>query len=166
MAFSFRCASCDAVHYGMPALGAPAPDAWYSLSEHERASRTELSDEECIIDEKRFFVRGLYVIPVTGEDEPFAWIVWVECDREAFMTWLDGHEIDDRESLGPLSGALNSNLPGYSASTLGVPVTVWMQNGGQRPIVLAGDTHHPIAAEQDGISATRLAEIYAIALHG
>lgn len=150
----------------MPALGAPAPDAWYRLPEHERADRTERSDEECILDEERFFVRGLYLIPVAGEEDPFAWIVWVECDREAFKTWLDGYETDDRESLGPLTGTLNSDLPGYAVSTVGVPVTVWMQNDGQRPIVLAGETDHPIAVEQDGIAASRLAEIYAIALHG
>ena len=167
MAFSFRCASCDEVHYGMPALGAPSPHAYHLLSEAERSSRGYLTGEECDIDRERFFVRGLYEIPVVGEDDPFAWIVWVEVDRTAFGTWLDGYETEDRESLGPLCGTLNSDLPGYDESTLGVPVTVWMRNGGQRPAIVAEVADHPIVAEQrDAITAERLAAIYAVTLHG
>jgi hypothetical protein len=72
--FGFRCQSCGEIHEGMPGCGAAAPLSCYAIMETERASRRKLSSDNCITDDKSFFVRGCLEIPVHGADGPL--ICW------------------------------------------------------------------------------------------
>jgi len=75
--FEFVCASCGEVHRGVPAFGTDAPFNYYAVAAEHRAQRCVLGTDDCIIDEKYFFVRGCIEVPVRGEAEPFSWGVWV-----------------------------------------------------------------------------------------
>jgi hypothetical protein len=77
VAFQFKCVTCGETHTGMPTFGADAPLSYFGIPNDERDHRCALGSDDCIIDDKWFFVRGCLEIPVRGEAEPFVWGVWV-----------------------------------------------------------------------------------------
>jgi hypothetical protein len=64
--FTFKCASCDETHVGMPTFGADKPASYCAVPEDERQSRCYVDTDVCVIDDEAFFVRGCIEIPVHG----------------------------------------------------------------------------------------------------
>lgn len=163
MDFEFRCQTCDEIHKGMPSFGAVAPLSYYVVPEAERASRCELGSDDCVIDHKFSFVRGCLEIPVHGADEP---LVWVSLSEQDFNTWLVAFEEQHRSHLGPFFGGLNAGFRPYP-ETINIKTLVHLRDHGIRPRIELELTDHPLALEQhNGISIDRVAEIYAIMMHG
>ena len=92
MGFEFRCQTCGEIHKGMPGFGADAPLSYYAIPEAERASRCELSSDECVIDRASFFIRGCLEIPVLGADEPLIWGVWISLSEQSFNRYHETYE--------------------------------------------------------------------------
>ena len=166
MSFSFLCKSCGELHQGIPTFGADAPAIYYWIASEEREKRVVLDTDTCTIDNERFLIRGCLEIPVNNESDPFIWGVWVDVsqrDFEAFRTVL---EVRHRKHLGPFAGYLGSTLPGYSESTFNLHVRAHLRDEGIRPLVTVAPSTHPLHAEQcQGMSPTRLAEIYETVMH-
>ena len=166
MGFEFRCQTCGEIHKGMPGFGAVAPLSYYAIPEAERASRCEVGSDECVIDRASFFVRGCLEIPVHGADEPLIWGVWVSLSEQNFKAWLGVFEQEHRSHLGPFFGWLNAWLKPYP-ETMDLKTRVHLRDQGLRPWIELEPTDHPLALEQrNGISVDRVAEIYAIMMHG
>ena len=56
---------CGETHgHSIAVLGAEAPQYWYDLPPAERSRRAVLSSDQCVIDEKYFFVLGRLLLPV------------------------------------------------------------------------------------------------------
>lgn len=162
--FRFKCASCDEWHEGMPSFSAAVPDPYSALPEEQRAERSKLTSDLCIIDADKFFVRGMIEIPVEGSAESFTWGVWVSLCSRDFDEFLDLYEEENREDQGPYVGQLASQLPGYP-ETLGLSVTVHLRNNRIRPRVVLTQADHPLATEQKkGIGIARLGAIYSICM--
>jgi hypothetical protein len=166
MSFRFRCRTCGEDHVGMPALTAHAPLYYYSVPEGERAERCELTNDICVVDREFFFVRGNIEIPVHGLDERFAWGVWVSLSQANFDEYTAHYERADRDNLGPYFGWLSAALRGYP-DTENLKINAVIQPPPIRPLIELEPTGHPLAVEQrEGISQERLAEIYALHVHG
>ena len=166
MGFEFRCQTCDEIHKGMPGFGAVAPRSYYAIAEAERALRCELGTDECVIDQASFFVRGCLEITVLGADEPLIWGVWVSLSEQHFIAWLRVFEQERRSHVGPFFGWLNAWLKPYP-ETINLKTQVHLRDHGLRPLIELEPTDHPLALEQrNGISVDRVAEIYAIMIHG
>ena len=166
MKFEFRCRGCGEIHEGMPSFGAEAPLSYYAIAESERASRCELGSDDCVIDRQWFFVRGCLEIPVHGADEPFSWGVWVSLSEQNFLTWVENFDQQHRSHVGPFFGWLNAWLKPYP-ETASLKTHVHLRDNGMRPLIELEPTDHPLAIEQrNGISIDRVAEIYAIMMHG
>jgi hypothetical protein len=164
--FEFRCKNCGEIHQGMPGFGADAPLSYYAIPESERALRCELGSDDCVIDRSFFFVRGCLEIPVRGTDEPLIWGVWVDLSERSFATWLGVVDQQHRSHVGPFLGWLNAWLKPYP-ETMNLKTRVHLRDHGLRPWVELEPTDHPLALEQrNGISVDRVAEIYAIMMHG
>lgn len=165
MAFEFTCSSCGQVHRGMPTFGADAPLNYYDIPKEEREKRCSLGTDDCVIDDKWFFVRGCIDIPVHGEKEQFSWGVWVSLSEESFKQWVACFEAEKRSHIGPFFGWLNAWLKPYP-DTVSLKTRVHLRDKGIRPYVELEPTDHPLAIEQrNGISKARLAEIYAQMVH-
>ncbi len=166
MDFEFRCHSCGEIHKGMPSFGADAPLSYYAVPEAERASRCDLGSDDCVIDGKSFFVRGCLEIPVHGSHEPFVWGVWVSLSEQSFLEWLKVFGQEHRSDVGPFFGWLNAGLKPYP-ETMNLKTRVHLRDHGFRPTIELEPTDHPLALEQrNGISVDRVADIYAIMMHG
>jgi hypothetical protein len=164
---SYRCARCNEVHDDPPmAFHSEAPSSWYAIPEDERSTRARLSDEQCEIDDKFFFVRGLIEIPVLGLDEPFAWGVWVSLSRANYERACELWAQEGRESEPPYFAWLNTQLAPHYPSTLNLKTNLHTRAVGLRPLIEIEPTDHPLAREQrEGMTRSRLEELWQKLLH-
>ena len=166
MAFQFRCRTCSEIHTGMPTFGASAPLSYHAIPESERAQRCTLGTDDCVIDEKSFFVRGCLEIHVHHEEDPLVWGVWVSLSQRNFDEWAGAFKLDGRSHLGPYFGWLDAWLKPYP-DTANLKTRVHLRDHGVRPLIELEPTDHPLAVEQrEGITRERVAEIYSIMMHG
>ncbi len=163
---TFICSRCGQVHEGPPlAYGADYPEAWAAVPEAQRRRRVVLSEEQCIIDKKDFYVRARLVIPVVDGPEPFEWGVWVSLGQKSFMRMAEVWSTPGRESEPPYPGWLQTELPGYPP-TLNLKGKVHTRPVGERPTLELDSIDHPLVAEQRrGITMQRVREIAELLLH-
>lgn len=166
MSFTFKCKSCGELHSGMPTFGADAPAQYYWMPEEERPKRINLGSDSCVVDGERFIVRGCLEIPVHGESEPFVWGVWVDLSKTDFDAFENVLGIARRKHIGPFAGYLATDLPTYP-DTFNLLAVVHLRDDGIRPYVEIPPSDHPLHKEQcQGITADRVADIYAHLMHG
>jgi hypothetical protein len=147
--------------------GTDAPAYWDPSLAGDKSST--LGQEQCVIKDEHFFVRGRLVIPVTGAvaGTEFDWGVWVSLSRDSFTRALSLWTTAGREREQPYFGWLSTELPLYQPSTLSLKTRVHTQAVGQRPLIELEPTDHPLAAEQRaGITLARVQEIAETLLHG
>jgi hypothetical protein len=154
---TFRCATCGEEHEGLPDLGMVAPDPYLEVEEAERAERTTLTPDRCTVrdDEgEHYFVRGVILIPLHGQDEPFGIGAWVSQSRENFEKYAANEEMTST------FGWLVSRMAHYDESTFLLKTRVHFRAGGKRPTIELEPTEHPLAVEQrNGITIGRAWEI-------
>ena len=162
----FTCSRCGQVHEGPPqAYGADYPDAWAAVPEAQRSKRVVMSEEQCIIDRRDFFVRARIVVPVVDGPGPLEWGIWVSLSQKDFLRMAKLWSKPGRESEPPYVGVLETELPGYP-STLHLKALVHTRPVGERPTMELEPTDHPLVREQhDGITTQRLREIAEMLLH-
>jgi hypothetical protein len=163
--FEFTCAKCGQVHKGMPTFAADAPLSYYGVPQEEREKRCSIATDDCVIDEKWFFVRGCLEIPVHGAHGPFVWGVWVSLSKQSFEAWTACFCKSRRAHIGPFFGWLDAWLKPYP-DTRNLKTSVRLRDDGIRPYIELEPTDHPLAVEQrQGITVQRVAEIYAMMTH-
>jgi hypothetical protein len=163
--FRFKCSSCDRWHEGIPAFATAAPAAYEAVPEGERVRRCILDEDACVIDDTRFFVRGLIEISVRGEAEPLVWNVWASIDEAAFSMFVTCYEWPRRAHVGPFDGSLSARLPLYP-DTENLKLRICLRDKGLRPRFVLDPSENPLALEQaNGIGRERLVEIFEACMH-
>lgn len=163
--FRFKCAGCGEWHEGAPSFAADAPLHFYGVPESERNKRCVLTTDTCVIDGEFFYARGCIEIPVDGDEEPFVWGVWVSLSEDSFEKFLNSLGRKKRSHIGPFFGWLSAEFLVYPPSE-NLKTMLHLRDDGTRPFIEIEPTDHPLAIEQrTGISADRVAEIYAAYMH-
>lgn len=162
----FHCATCGEYHAELPlVLGAPAPAAYEAIPVAERAERCSLSTDQCIIDNKHFFMLGRLQIPVLGQSTPFTWLCWMSLSEKSFERACELWHTNGRESESPYFVWVQSALP-YPQGTLNLKAHLVTQPLGERPLVVLQECEHPLFREQaQGVSLARVQEVVEQALH-
>jgi hypothetical protein len=152
----YYCSDCGEYHREIPmSYGAKAPVAYFSLTEDEK-QKAELTQDICVIDGKRFFIKGRIKINVEGEDEPFAWNVWAEISKEDFESEQENWNEENRFLRQSYSGILDTSLICYP-DTLGLMVKIQTEKVGFTPEILIDNLDHPLSFEQEnGIDMKRV----------
>jgi|GEM_PF-932444 len=152
----YYCSDCGKYHREIPMnYGAKSPTTYFNLTDREK-EKAELNQDICVIDEKRFFIKGQIKIKVEGKDEPFSWSAWVEISKEDFEVEQENWDDENRFLTKPYSGTLDTPLNCYP-NTLGLKVKIQTQKVGLIPQILIDETDHPLYLEQDnGIDMTRV----------
>jgi hypothetical protein len=161
---SYFCDSCHEFHSGLPiSYAADSPDSYAWLKDSERKDRVVLGSDQCIIDEDKYFIRGVIELPVIGREDVFLWGVWASVWEKDFDEINAHWETPGREGLiGPYKGRLNNRLSEYP-DTFNLKCIIRIQAVGSRPLFYIDEPEHPLAQEQiAGISVER---IQAIAAH-
>jgi hypothetical protein len=162
----FQCSVCQLWHDALPlSYSVKVPLAVNGIPEDELLRRVVFTADQCIVDERQFYLRGRIPVPVLGQDEPFIWGVWASVSQKDFLRTNELWNVSGREAEPPFLGRLNSEIPLYG-DTLNLPVRVRTQIVGRRPHFEVLDAVHPLAMEQrEGISLQRVCEIAEAILH-
>lgn len=161
----FRCATCGDWHEGPIDLGFEAPYYWYTVPEHERNTRAELTDDWCSIDGTDFFVRGVLLVPIVNTDEWFGFGLWMSVSETNHRRYIETFDSNDQSRLGAFVGWMSSQITGYP-DMLRLKVRAELQDGRQRPHLILEPTGHPLAIEQrEGITSKRVGEILSPYMH-
>jgi len=164
---AFKCSTCGKVHDGIPlSFTADFPDMYANMSREDRDARCVIGSDQCIIDQKLFFVRGCLEIPITGSADLFLWGLWASIREEAFDEISESWELVGREkSRGPFKGRVANSLSVYP-ETLSLKIEIVVQPVGTRPQFLLEEAEHPLTIEQrSGISRGRALELASLLLH-
>jgi len=163
----FKCATCGRAHQNLPrSFAADFPDVYANMKREERDVRTIIGSDQCVVDQKWFFIRGCLEIPVPGSTEPFLWGLWASILEEVFDEISESWEQQGRENVrGPFKGRLANSLSLYP-ETLNLKVKILIQPIATRPLFIVEQLEHPLAVEQQtGISEERAREIASLLLH-
>jgi hypothetical protein len=140
---------------------------WAALEPAEREKRGELGTDQCVIDEKHFFVRGRIEMPVVETRDLFAWLVWVEVSKSDFARMSNLWTVKGREAKEPTyNGLLANELPVYENETFGLAVKLHTRPVGQRPFIEVVAEHRLRDEQKDRISYHRVQEIADKLLNG
>ena len=151
----WKCATCGIEHEDLPGcFGCEAP--WRELvPEAEFEGRVDLNRDQCVVDERVFFIRGHLPIPILGTDETLELAVWSSLSEKSFLHMCDRWTDGDRGSDPPYFGWLSSRLPGYP-ETVNIKLSVQSRSPGLVPIFTTEQTGHPLAVDQHrGITVER-----------
>jgi hypothetical protein len=158
---AFRCATCGQEHDGLPMdIGFGKPADYFAVPEAERARRCTVTADWCVIDQRRFYIRGCVYVPVSDADVPFAWGVWARVAKRPFERYRALAALDGSQE--PLfRGSLCGEHRGYEGLD-GHPVMVQMGAAGKRPAFILARSRHLLYREQrDGINLHRVHAILA-----
>lgn len=134
------------------------PDPVIALTKQERAKRCKESDDLCVIDWKRHFVRGVLPLPVEGWDHPYQIGIWVEVKEDDFKTIVELWSDEAQSSTPPFAGTLANDIS-IQPCTLGLEVRVALTGPTTRPDIFVTDKEHDLYREQtSGISSHRAYE--------
>ena len=155
--FGFYCSKCGLHHKQIPlSFGTDSPNKYSLIPENEREIRCTLSQDQCIIDNKVYFIRGQIEIPVIDNSENFFWGVWIEVSEHDFIRIGDLSEDENRILEKPYFGRLDTPLDPYNG-TIGLPVSLITQRVGYIPKVEIIESNHPLFLEQEnGITWDRV----------
>jgi hypothetical protein len=164
---SWKCSVCGNPHSDLPlSFAADFPDMYAKLKREERDLRAVIGSDQCIVDEKWFFLRGCLEIPIVGQDEPFLWGLWASVRQEVYDEFADcWTQVGRENNHGPFKGRLANSLSVYP-ETLNLKLSILMQPIGVRPLFAIEEPEHPLAAEQQlGITQARAMDLSSLLLH-
>jgi hypothetical protein len=162
---SWKCHVCGIAYEADPlCFGIDAP--WRALvPTADFDQRVELTRDQCVVDRKTFFIRGLIEIPIHGHAKSLSFAVWSSLSEESFCHMTDRWESSARASDPPYFGWLCSPIPAYP-STIHLKLSVQSRPPGFTPLFTTELTNHPLAIDQhSGISITRWHELAHRLLH-
>jgi len=101
-----KCETCGNTHEELPTcFGIDTPPWRYmDIPEHELDARVDMTRDQCVVDERHFFVRGHIDIPILGCHETLSFSVWSSLSEESFDHISDRWEDHDRDSDPPYFG--------------------------------------------------------------
>ena len=124
-----------------------------------------ITPDQCVIDDRDFYLRGRIPVPIVGHDTPFVWGVWAEVGPKSFLRANELWNVPGRESEVPFPGWLDTELLLYG-DTVNLLLSVQTQVVGRRPHFIVTNPDHPLALEQrNGITMRRVKEIAERIMH-
>ncbi len=167
---AWRCSTCGELHEDVPlSFAADYPDIYANMSPQDRAERTIIGSDQCVIDEEQFYIRGCMELPVHDSEEVFLWGLWALVWKEDYWEIAESWEERGREEKrGPFKGRLaNSLKQHYSPDTFNLKITVKIQPVGARPLFMVEEIDHPLAiAQRNGMSRNEVNALVSSIMHG
>ncbi|MBL8267836.1 DUF2199 domain-containing protein [Steroidobacter sp.] len=151
------CSSCGQTHRtDVLALSFRLPDPVLHVWLQRR--RCRITSETVILDQTRYFIRGLLPLPVKPGDRTYFIGVWAELPPEVFQRIMEVWNDDAQASAPGMPGELANALP-FHENTLGLRLRLQLTGPNTRPDFALVPVEHTLFAEQAlGIDAHRAHE--------
>ena len=147
-------------------FGFDVPDPYAPLSSEERESRATLNRNECVIDDKWFFVRGYLEVPIIGTNGVFLWGLWAgvfERDFDEIHTTWD--RLGGDGPFGHYKCRIANSIEEYPDS-LNLKARLEVQAVGLRPRLWVEEAEHALAHDQqNGLTMKRAISLASSACH-
>ncbi|WP_260117361.1 DUF2199 domain-containing protein [Pseudoduganella rivuli] len=138
------------------------PDDAAKLSPEERSRLLQENNDLCVIEGKRFFIRGLLPLSVESREHPYCIGLWVEVPQSSFERIYDLWDSDEQLNEPPFEARLANEIP-TSNGSLGLEAELRLTGPTTRPDVFLKSSTHPLYAEQArGIDEHRASEYTAL----
>jgi hypothetical protein len=160
----FTCSVCGEFHAErLLDIRLGLPDDIHALDADERARRAWLADDFAVLDDRRFFVRGLLELPIEELQHRFGYGAWLEVAMPDFQELMRRWHSD--EQFAPVECALANELEPYRG-TVGLEATLRATSADKLPTIELHDAGHELVrAQREGISAARADQLAARVLH-
>jgi hypothetical protein len=100
---TWKCSVCGNVHENVPiSFAADFPDMYANMDRDLRDTRAVIGSDQCIIDQKWFFIRGCLEVPIIGSQDPFLWGLWASVREGVFDQISDYWVVQGRERAGTI----------------------------------------------------------------
>jgi hypothetical protein len=165
---SWHCSTCGETHGDFPlSFAADFPDNYANLGDADRAARTIIGSDQCVIDEEQFYLRGCLEIPIQGSDEIFMWGLWALLKPADYAGISDSWEEEGRDQKhGPYKGRLANSLKSYPVDTFNLRLTIKLRSVGERPLFFIDESDHPLAvAQRQGMTRRQVKDLVSSLLH-
>jgi len=152
----YICSCCGQEHEEWPALTYISPTPYHNLTEEEKKSIAQLSDDFCLIlhsDQIDRFIRCTLTQKVIDHCENLEYGLWVSLSEKSYNDYSDNFRNENH--ITKYFGWLNNDLAGYEFGE-SIPTTVFTRPGNDRPnIVPHEDFDHPFVRDYyNGITKT------------
>lgn len=152
----FKCSFCGQTHDELPEISYMRPAAYFELPQDQREERAGYTDDLCIIDGERFFIRGTLPLPIKDTDDQWSWGVWAEVFEVNYERYLDLWDAEEADEEPPFWGRLSGGVKAYPDSDE-LEVNVYLQSGNQRPIFKVVPEDHPLGiAQREGVTMEQI----------
>jgi hypothetical protein len=161
---AFTCSVCGQHHdERLLDIRLGLPGDIHALDPDERQRRAWLADDFAVLDDERFFVRGLLELPIPELHDRFAYGTWCEVEMPDFQELMRRWHSD--EQFAPVRCVLANELDPYFDTT-GLRATLHATSPDKLPTVQLDESPHELALDQRaGITADRSDELAAVVLH-
>ncbi len=156
---SFICQTCGKEHDQWPPdQAAKRPDEIWDLPESERAARAKESDDFCMLDEARFFIRAVLPVPLLDRNGSWGLGLWVEVSEADCRRYYQLYDVDSAEEPG-FPGRIANALSSFP-DALGLDVHVRLGPASKRPTLWCKDesSDHLSLAQKRGMSDAEIHE--------
>jgi hypothetical protein len=162
----FVCSVCGEFHAErLLDIRLTLPDPIHALDEADRERRAWLAEDFAVLDEERFYVRGLLGLRVPELDRSFGYGVWIEVAAGDFRHLLEHWRDPDQAAFDPVEGTLANELSPY-VGTEGLACSLQPVSVDRLPAVHLATGEHPLVLDQRaGITTARTEELAATVLH-
>ncbi|MES2776534.1 MAG: DUF2199 domain-containing protein, partial [Bacteroidota bacterium] len=157
--FGYYCSQCGEFHEDIPmAYGSEGPLLYFLIPEDQREERCVITSDQCIIDEKHFYIRGCLELTVEDNNDCFQWNLWVEVSRPDYDRISEVWDDENRILEPPYDGEIATQLEPYP-QTSGLTVKIITQKVGVAPKLELPESNHPLYFEQQsGIDMNRVTD--------
>ncbi len=109
------------------------PDDVFTIPEAEREHRVTASDDICVVDNQRFFIRSIVGLPLIDQPgEQYHLGVWAEVGAPEFKTIFDLWEEPSQSDHPPFTAHIANNIP-FCGQTNGLEVNLSLTGVNTRP---------------------------------
>src|SRR6185295_6135944 len=124
----------------------------YALSADERAARAKTSDDFCVLDEDRWFIRTVLSIPLRGRADRWGVGLWVEISEADCGRYYRLFNVDASREPG-FPGRIANAVATFDDS-LGASVHVQLGPASKRPTLIfdAQDSCSLAVAQREGLT--------------
>ena len=140
------CSSCGQTHRtDVLALSFRLPDPVLQVWPCRR--RFRMTSETIILDQTRYFIRGLLPLPVRPGDRTYFIGAWAELSAEVFQRIMELWDNEAQSSAPVMPGELANALP-FHQNTLGLRLRLQLTGPNTRPDFTLAPVEHTLFAEQ------------------
>lgn len=154
---AYICSVCGKEHDALPLdMAYDCPADYFEVPPDERSERiwfnSDANPDLCVIDGKKFYLRGILAVPLRDKADEFRWGTWAQIEEKDFRRYYDLWYETDVSQEPSFRGGLSGGIRDFADSD-GLEVDIKLQSNNQRPRLTVISKTHPLAiAQRDGVT--------------